>query len=152
MRDRAQCLGDEETPEHLVGGPNPGREVEVILLCWYAILSLVGSSSPRTVVLFSAVCSFCSGLHSCQVGMERVKMIKNVLASCRVSADQTVIDQPSADVPQISLTDVETRLDMHQYSGLFEVSTPEKQNGVPPKSSSGEYLGSQGCLSWVVRN
>lgn len=32
------------------------------------------------------------------------------------------------DVPQVSLPHVETRLNMHQFNGLFEPTSPEPQN------------------------
>ncbi|KAL1954685.1 hypothetical protein VTO42DRAFT_789 [Malbranchea cinnamomea] len=58
--------------------------------------------------------------------------------------------------PQISLSDVETRLDMHQYNGLFEAPALDKQNGAtqehtidsitrpqPSFSNGGESAGSE---------
>jgi hypothetical protein len=40
--------------------------------------------------------------------------------------------------PQISLSNVETGLNMHQYNGLFESTIPEKQNGASLDDSMGK--------------
>ncbi|PGH26803.1 hypothetical protein AJ80_01569 [Polytolypa hystricis UAMH7299] len=48
-------------------------------------------------------------------------------------ANSTTVVKHDTEPPQLSLSDVETRLNMHQVNGLFEAAysatTPEKQNG-----------------------
>lgn len=43
--------------------------------------------------------------------------------------DSEIFLSPVSDIPRVNLPHVETRLNMHQYNGLFEASTPERQNG-----------------------
>ncbi|KAL2003919.1 hypothetical protein VTN02DRAFT_1615 [Thermoascus thermophilus] len=48
----------------------------------------------------------------------------------------------SEDAPRVNLPHVETRLNMHQYNGLFEVSSPERQNGSANEPSDARTLSS----------
>lgn len=74
--------------------------------------------------------------------MEPVQIFKNMFNSRKVAtaANSTVvIVKPDTDPPpQIALSDVETRLNMHQHNGLFDTSSSDRTNGVKPESSSGK--------------
>ncbi|OJD23548.1 hypothetical protein ACJ73_05097 [Blastomyces percursus] len=65
--------------------------------------------------------------------IERVRLVKTKFSFCRVSVanhsppPSMVVEQLAAEPPQVHLADVETRLNMHQFNGLFESSTPERQ-------------------------
>ena len=74
--------------------------------------------------------------------MEPVQIFKNMFNPRKVAAaanSTVVIVKPTTDPPpQIALSDVETRLNMHQYNGLFETSNADKPNGAKSDNSSGK--------------
>ncbi|KKZ64213.1 hypothetical protein EMCG_01473 [[Emmonsia] crescens] len=65
--------------------------------------------------------------------IDRVKLVKTKFSFCRISIANhsppppVVVEQSVAEPPQIHLADVETHLNMHQFNGLFESSTPDRQ-------------------------
>ncbi|EGC44726.1 conserved hypothetical protein [Histoplasma capsulatum var. duboisii H88] len=64
--------------------------------------------------------------------IERVRLVRTKLSFSRDSSANhsppppVVVAQLAAEPPQIHLPDVETRLNMHQFNGLFESSAPER--------------------------
>ncbi|WEW58406.1 mother-specific HO expression [Emydomyces testavorans] len=66
--------------------------------------------------------------------MDHVRLVKNILSVRSVPADVPLVatNRPAEAPPQVSLTSIEPRLNMHQYNGLFDtaISTPEKQASV----------------------
>lgn len=61
--------------------------------------------------------------------MARFRRAKKLLRVGKTVTDSDIFVSPAADAPRVNLPHVETRLNMHQYNGLFEVSSPEPQNG-----------------------
>ena len=72
--------------------------------------------------------------------MEHVRNIGKTLSlrrssSANQNAAGAVKYHSSEPPPQLSLSNVETRLNMHQYNGLFE---PDKQHGAATEDAIGE--------------
>lgn len=75
--------------------------------------------------------------------MARFRRAKKPPREGKNVADSDMLVSPVADVPRVNLPHVETRLNMHQYNGLFEVASPERQNGSTDEPSAGE------CSPWT---
>ncbi|BCS15318.1 similar to An16g07340 [Aspergillus luchuensis] len=75
--------------------------------------------------------------------MARFGRVKKSPKAGTKNADSDMLVLPTSDpqrAPRVSLPHVETELNMHQYNGLFEIGTPERQKASAAEESSTETV------------
>lgn len=71
--------------------------------------------------------------------MARFGRVKKSPKAGTKNADSDMLVLPTSDpqrAPRVSLPHVETELNMHQYNGLFEIGTSERQKASAAEESS----------------